>query len=238
MAHRPRQLAAMLATTLLLAGCADDEPDRIGADVDQAETTEPDEPTEPEEPADPFAIPDEIDEEYTQRVLDELLPMLDRAERAAVEAAPAPMVPEETLEVFRATYSPAVSVSLLATLNAATSSEDSAAELQEELEEYGEVRWVVTELGEPTADCVPFRFDYEFTAKEVDQTGLGVLTQAAGDRDPAGHNPTPWVIGRNGVEDRLDEDLDSICAASAENDEEILREQDEADQEESEVETR
>jgi hypothetical protein len=141
------------------------------------------------------------------------------------------MPPDETIEVFRAAYSPAMSVALLTSLSVAVASESSAEQLAAELEEFGQTRWIVTELGEPTDTCVPFHFDYEFTGTETDQTGIGTIVRLESDRDPEDHNPTPWVMGLNGVEDQLDEDLDSICRSSAEDDEDMAREQDELEAE-------
>jgi hypothetical protein len=227
--RRQRRIAVLLAAALLLFACGEDEADEVEPIPDDNPSAAEDE--EPEEPQDPFAIPDEIDEEYVQLVLDELLPMVDRAEQQAVDEAPSTMPPDETIEIFRATYSPAMAVALLTSLSVAVASESSAEELATELEEYGRTRWIVTELGEPTDACVPFHFEYEFTGTETDQTGIGTIVQPEGERDPEGHNPTPWVMGLNGVEGQLDEDLDSICQASAEDDEEMAREQDELEAE-------
>jgi hypothetical protein len=71
---RRGRLSATLAAAALVAACADDGPDRAGADVEETGAGESDEPADPAAPEDPFAIPDEIDEEYTQCVLDELMP--------------------------------------------------------------------------------------------------------------------------------------------------------------------
>jgi hypothetical protein len=203
--------AALLAATALLAGCgSDDDPGERQAGQQQGTSAAT---------SDPTTIPDEIDAAYTQAVLDELLSLLDEAERAAVAEAPTPELPEPTREVFEAVHTPAVAEPLLTSLEVAVGSEGSAEIRAAELEEQGATRWVVTELGEPTDECVPFRFGYEHSREESDQAGIGVLVRAEDDRDAAGRNPTPWVIGLNGVEGQLGESLDTICQTSVDNDE-------------------
>jgi hypothetical protein len=230
----PRRLATLLTAAMLFAACADDEPDRIGADVDETETAEPDEPAEDEEPEDPFAIPDEIDEEYTQRVLDELLPVVGQAQLDALAEAPTPMPPDESIAKLRAVYTPGVAVPRLASLMTDLSTEQGTEERQQDLDAHGETRWVVTELGEASEECIPLEFVYEFSEMDVDREGITALVPAIEGRDPDGHNPTPWAIGLNGPPDGLELDLDTICEATVENDEEMAEEAAEFEEEEAE----
>jgi hypothetical protein len=224
---RRGRLAATLAAAMLLAACADDEPDRIGADVEETETAEPDEPDEPEEPEDPFAIPDEIDEEYTQRVLDELLPISAEAQLEALDEAPSSMPPDESMAKIRAVFSPAIAVARLMSLSGAIATEEAAQAELRDFEEHGDTRWVVSELGETSQECISFAFDYEFSEADVDRQGIAALVTAREGRDPAGHNPTPWEIGINGPADGIEEDLDTICAATVEQDAELAEDFDE-----------
>jgi hypothetical protein len=230
-ARTPRRIVALLAAATLLAACADDEPDQIGAGTDEPEATEPDEPAEPEEPEDPFAIPDEIDEEYTQRVLDELLPIVRDAQLEALEEAPTPMPPDESIAKLRAVYTPGVAVPRLASLMTDLSTEQGTQERQEGLDEHGETRWVVTALGDASEDCIPVEFAYEFSEMDVDREGITALVPAMEGRDPDGHNPTPWAIGLNGPPDSLELDLDTICEATVETDEEMAEEEVEFEEE-------
>jgi hypothetical protein len=204
-----RRAAPLLAAAALLAACGDDPDEPRARDGQEAGAVG----------ADPTTVPEAIDADHTQAVLDELLPLLDEAERAAVAAAPTPELPDATREVFEAVHTPAVADPLLTSLEVAVSSEGSAEIRAAELEEQGATRWVVTELGEPSEECVPFRFDREHARQDSDQSGIGVLVRADDDRDPAGRNPTPWAIGLTGVEGQLDEGLDTICQTSEGNDE-------------------
>ena len=179
---------------------------------------------EPEEPADPFAIPEVIDADYVQRVLDELLPLVDEAERAAVDAAPSAMPPEETMVVYRAVHSPRLSTVLLTDLSTRLGAEDSAEQYRQEVEEFGSTRWVVTDVGDADEQCIQFRFDYEFSGTEVDQEGVASLLPQESGRDPQEVNPTPWMLAHSGVVGETDEDLDGICAAALQREEEFAEE--------------
>jgi hypothetical protein len=209
-ARAPRRIAALLAAAGLLAACTGGDPDQQGTDGDGAAAE-----------VDPATEPDEIDAAHVQSVLDELLPLADRAERAAVAEAPTDELPEDSRRVFEAVHSPAVADPLLTSLEVAVSSEGSAETLAAELEQHGATRWEVTEMGEPSDECVPFRFEYVHAGETSGQRGIGTLVRPDGDHDPGGHNPTSWVIGLNGVEGQLDEGLDTICQTSEDNDAEL-----------------
>jgi hypothetical protein len=205
----PRALALLAAATLLAACGSDQEPAESQAGQEQQTAAG----------GDPTTVPDEVDAAYTQTVLDELLPLIDEAERTAVAEAPTPELPEPTREVFEAVHTPAVAEPLLTSLEVTVGSEGSAEIRAAELQRQGATRWVVTELGEPTEACIPFRFEKEQSGEDGDQPGIGVLVPAEDDRDPSDRNPTPWMIGLNGVEGQLDESLDTICDTSVDNDE-------------------
>jgi hypothetical protein len=210
-APAPRRLGALLAAAALVTACTGGGSEQQGTDADGAAPADVDAATEP----------DEIDAAYTQAVLDELLPRIDRAEQAALAEAPTDELPEESRRLFQAVHAPAVADPLLTSLEVSVSSEGSAETLAAEVEQHGATRWEVTELGEPSEECVPFRFDYVHAGETSGQRGIGSLVRPDGDHDPAGHNPTPWVIGLNGVEGQLDESLDTICGTSEDNDAEL-----------------
>jgi hypothetical protein len=225
-----RWAGALLASALLVAACADDEPDQIGAGADDPETTEPVEPPEPEEPEDPFAIPDEIDEEYTQRVLDEILPPLWAADREEAEAGPSTMPSDETMAVYRAVFDITVSADQLAYLTGEIATEEALEELREQLDELGDIRWVVQEVGDADETCIPFEFTYEYSDVEETNPGVGALVRPGEHRDPDGINPTPWAVGFAGNPEVIDQSLDTVCAATLEAREEIEQEiEDEAE---------
>jgi hypothetical protein len=206
----PRRIGALLLAAALLTACTRGGSEQQGTDADGAATAD-----------DVATEPDELDAADAQAVLDELLPLLDRAERAAVAEAPTDELPEESRRLFQAVHAPAVADPLLTSLEVSVSSEGSAETLAAEVEQHGATRWEVTELGEPSEECVPFRFDYVHAGETSGQRGIGSLVRPDGDHDPAGHNPTPWVIGLNGVEGQLDESLDTICGTSEDNDAEL-----------------
>lgn len=92
---RTRWFARYIAAGLLLSACSSDDGGSIqsisedGASIDASEDIEADVPdgAEPDgEPEDPFALPDEIDQEYVQRAVDELMAIRTDAIRMAVEA--------------------------------------------------------------------------------------------------------------------------------------------------------
>jgi hypothetical protein len=231
-AWTPRRIVALLAAATLLAACADDEPDPAGADTDQPEATEPDEPeatgpdepAEPEEPEDPFAIPDEIDEEYTQRVLDAILPPLWAADREEVEAGPNPMPSDETMAVYRAVFDITVSADHLTHLTSDIATEEALEGLREELDELGDIRWVVQEVGHADEECIPFDFTYEYSATDETNPGVGALVRPGPHRDPEGINPTPWAVGFSGNTEVIGQELDTVCAATLEAREDLEQE--------------
>jgi hypothetical protein len=221
---RASRIVALLTAAALAAGCADDEPDQIGADTDGAETAATTEPAEPEEPEDPFAIPDEIDEEYTQRVLDELIPPLNEADRAELEDAPTSFLSDETMATYRAMYDVSASAEMLTYLSQRVATEDEVAAYREQLAELGEIRWVVDEVGDADDTCIPFGFTYDYSASDEINTGIGALVRSIDTRDPEGINPTPWALGFAGHPDVIEQSLDTICGATLEAREELLEE--------------
>lgn len=79
-----------------MLGCASDD----SADAERGTTTSV-EPTSTTASADPFAVPDVIDASYTERVTNELLRLLDDANRIAVEEG---AVTEQVQATMEAVY--------------------------------------------------------------------------------------------------------------------------------------
>jgi hypothetical protein len=81
----------MLATAVVLVACSgatDDEPRELQATEEPAASTEDPDPSpspeEPPEPEDPYAVPDEIDEAYAERVINAILEVQDGVLREAL----------------------------------------------------------------------------------------------------------------------------------------------------------
>ena len=225
-----RAAAGAIAGLLLVACSAEADDGEVEPIPDDA-TEQPPESSEPEEEPDPFAIPDDIDVDYVQRVVDELLPLLDEADRIAIDHAPQSIAPDEVIEIYRATHSPSMSTTLLTDVSTRIANEASAEELEERLDEQGEIRWVVTDVGEASVDCVAFTFDYEFSAQDTELAGIGTLLPAQEGRDPADHNATPWVIGLNGTTETFDAEFVDACDASQQAEQEFLEESEDHDEE-------
>jgi hypothetical protein len=82
----------MLATAVVLVACSsatDDEPRELQATEEPAASTEDPDPSpspeEPSEPEDPYAVPDEIDEAYAERVINAILEVRTEILRGALQ---------------------------------------------------------------------------------------------------------------------------------------------------------
>jgi hypothetical protein len=94
-----RALATTLAAGLVLLGCTGNEGDDLlepqaTQDPEPAATEEPEpnetedpEPEETGEPEDPYAVPDEIDEDYVERVINAILEVQSEVLRGALQQA-------------------------------------------------------------------------------------------------------------------------------------------------------
>jgi hypothetical protein len=92
-----RALATTLAAGLVLLGCTGNEGDDLlepqaTQDPEPAATEEPEpnetedpEPEETGEPEDPYAVPDEIDEDYVERVINAILRVQDEVLKGALQ---------------------------------------------------------------------------------------------------------------------------------------------------------
>ncbi len=176
-----------------------------------AEPTE--EPTpEPTEPEDPYAIPDVIDVEYVQSVIDAVLPISVEPELEAYRTAPHQIPPPELHEAVRASYSPDQTVNIMVGYIDELFDEERAAQAAASAEAAPEPRWSVTglEVAEPT--CIVFTFEYPEGGPE--EGGRAALLTGYDARDTAELNPTPWVIDTNGPADVYPpEDVAARCTA-------------------------
>lgn len=94
-------MVALLLATAVMAACGDDGEDVAGTTTTTRPTTTSS--TATTEPEDPWAVPEDIDEAYVQRVLTELYRLDGEARRIAVREG---MVTEEVIELVQRVYAP------------------------------------------------------------------------------------------------------------------------------------
>lgn len=198
--------ASFAVSTLLLASCSNGEPSTTpipgneegGPPTEEAPgpTEEPDE--EPPED-DPFAVPDEIDEEYLQRVADELMAIRTDAVRLAVELNTEDADPDEELaSLIGSIFTQA---SLAAAVNNFTDivRANNVDEVFVAPEEMGEQRLEVFEYVGGGPDCVTFTGQFDFSATQVEFADdppyfVVVLLHQPEEEDI---NPSGWKIAEN-----------------------------------------
>ncbi|MEX1177159.1 MAG: hypothetical protein WEB09_01740 [Nitriliruptor sp.] len=185
-------MVALVCSVALLGACDsnDPEPAPISADGDAAPSTEPVSEPEPSEPDDPFAVPDEIDVEYVQRVVDELFRIQGDAYRAAVEAdiEPGEPVPTEFLDPLRQISADGEYFARLGALM----QQSADAGFADLVDPPADREFEVEELFSAESDCIVASGDVDFTvtAANPDQPTLlhnYVLV-------PSDRNPTGWAI--------------------------------------------
>lgn len=213
-----RLLAAALAGAVVIAGCSGGgssiEP--IGGD-DQGATApdgeidapEPDEPAHPGEPDDPFAVPDEIDVDYAQRVFDELFRLEAEVYNDVLETGVPDdgLIPLEQLEPLRDISANeeifAVQVDLL---------QDAARnDFANLVQPVRPLDFQVAELRRADEQCVAARGDVDFTATAVEPVSDLLPHEfllARSDR-----NVTGWALLEFSVlaEEFEGFDLDEVC---------------------------
>ena len=195
MTGRPTSVALALTVAMLLSACdggTDFEP--IGGDQEPSDPAEPADEPEPEpepEPEDPFAVPDEIDVAYAQRVFDELFRVQGDAYRLSFEQREGTeFVPEDALELLRS-----ISVD-----------EEEFAEraqlLQNALDRgFSGIRtpiadrsFEVSSLARADGDCLVAEGDVDFRVTSEEPTMDVVPHSYALHRDETAANATGWVF--------------------------------------------
>lgn len=194
MTVRSTRVALALTVAMLLSACdggTDFEP--IGGDQEPSDPAEPADEPEPEpepEPEDPFAVPDEIDVAYAQRVFDELFRIEGDAFRIAYDRREdSEFVPNDALDLLRS-----------------VSSDDDyfarrAAAVQAELDDdFGQRRipladrpFEVEELTRADGSCIVADGDVDFRVTSEDPARDVVPHSYALHRDEDA-NATGWVF--------------------------------------------
>ena len=202
-------MAVSVAGLLLVTGCSGDDDgstiEPIGADDDQGVTApsddevdaaEPDEPddevdaAEPDEPDDPFAVPDEIDIAYAQRVLDELFRIEAEVYNDVLETGVPDdgLIPLEQLEPLRdISASPETFQRLSGALERAASNEFDGIE-----QPVPPRAFEVGELPRATEDCIFAEGVIDLTVTAVDSEVEMVAHQFS--LVPDDGNGTGWAI--------------------------------------------
>jgi hypothetical protein len=196
-----RNTAVLTLLAAVLAGCAsgsDVEP--LGGET-STETAAPTESPDPDptetEPEDPFAIPDEIDEDYAQAVIDELFAITSEALRLSVAANGQAGIPEAAQPLVAATHTGPRRTETIMDLQQAVT----AANVDEvffEPAEMGDERFEVFRMlrGEPECLVVTGKYDISQTARSPgDPSEFSVLSLTRADSNVDRNiNPTPWVL--------------------------------------------
>jgi hypothetical protein len=208
--------AALAAGSLLLAACqGDDEPDLAElAEAEQPSPTPTADPapqeTEEPEPDDPYAVPDEIDEAYVERVINAILEVQDEVLRGALEQEPGTSLEPELVELHFATTDGAERMQGLEELQGYIDDPDTRGGLLP-----------VDQLGSTTAEveylhhvepesCILLIAYWDRTpisstapAREDSLTAFS-LGRIDGSQERSAGNPTPWaMVDQRGVDASL-----------------------------------
>ncbi len=194
----------------MLAACSGGDEPEVRAIEPTSEPTEA--APEPTEPEDPYAIPDEIDVDYVQAVVDAVLPIYREPELEAFRTAPHTMPPDPLMAAVRAMYSPDLRVEQLTYYAGALGDADIAAARAEDIANLPEGGWTVTELVRADDTCIVAAI--EFPEGGSPEGGHAVLLSGYDDADPNDLNPTPWVLDRSGPASLFPlEELEARCEA-------------------------
>ena len=156
-----------------------------------------------EEPEDPYAVPDEIDEDYVQRILDVFASIEGDALR---EIAASGMYTPEADELYASIYAEGVLQDHREVWSQTIGADPDLSFLASEPLDR---EWNIEELLELGGDCVVLRYEWDRSPSNVTDEGVAslLLHMAAEDGGEATANPTPWLIqsmgslppGENGV---------------------------------------
>lgn len=180
---------------------------------------EPDEPVEPDEPADPpaddpaadeWAVPDEIDEAYAERVVNELYARtFEQLREARTSTQTGDLISNEVIASFRSFYAPSRVPDILAGFQ--TQADEG---FPPERPDAGP--WSFEASGVDFVDldrCLLVAGEMDGTrvlAEDSPQfvfpTAVVTLTRAGGDVDSE-LNPTGWVVYQTWLDDTISEDV-------------------------------
>jgi hypothetical protein len=178
-------LGVLAVLGVLAAGCGDDGG---GAAGERTTTTVEPAVTTTTVPEDPWAVPEEIDEAYVQRVLQELYRLDGDALRIAVREG---IVTEEVIEIVRSVYVPG---ELPYRLNELL--EGAADGFEGVLRPPGDIAVTADEVVRIRTECLVVRAVHDFGA--VSSRGASRLVSFVElFRGPG--NGTGWVLGTNSV---------------------------------------
>jgi hypothetical protein len=198
-----RTLLTMTAAGLLLVGCRADEPDLLDLATEQpeppeAETADPEPaPDDEPEPEDPYAVPDEIDEAYVERVINAILEVQDEILRGALQQEQGTLLDEELIALHFATTvgteREAALEEFQTYIDDPTTSDNFLA-----VEDMGRSSFDVERLIHAEADrCIIAigRWDISALVREAppsDDSFAFSLSRAEEDIETSAGNPTPW----------------------------------------------
>lgn len=201
MGRRARAWGSATLTVALLSGaaCTDagaEDPPTAGASTGALDEPSTPDTASPSPSEDSFAIPDEITEEYVQRVLDELMRIRAEAVRAALELDPYPEdytdLPPSVTDPLNAIYGPTEELFQAAFVHF-TASAPERARLRPD---YERVRYLVNSVSTRTDQCLVFSAVVDNTgalgepSETMDQVHVTLKLDEASGTD----NPTRWVI--------------------------------------------
>jgi hypothetical protein len=184
--RRAAGVVALLLTTAGIAACGDDGERAAGTTTTVRPTTTSS--TTTTEPEDPWAVPENIDEAYVQRVLTELYRLDGEARRIAVREG---MVTEEVIEFVQRIYIADEAAAWLDSLI-----EWSVDRFDGVIEPPGNVEISVEQVDLRSEACVVVRVIQDFsgisTAGVTGQAAYLAMHRSSG-------NHTEWLLGRNAM---------------------------------------
>ena len=162
---------------------------------------------ESEEPDDPFAIPDEIDEDYVQRVLDVFASIEGDALR---EIAASGMYTPEADELYASIYAEGVLQDHREVWSQTIAADPDLSFLASEPLDR---KWDLEELLELDGPCVVLRYEWDRSPSNVTEEELAslLLHMVVEDASNEAANPTPWLIQSMGSLPRGETEIPSLC---------------------------
>jgi hypothetical protein len=226
----------MLATAVVLVACSgatDDEPRELQATEEPAASTEDPDPSpspeEPPEPEDPYAVPDEIDEAYAERVINAILEVQAEVLRGALQHEVGQNLDTDLIALHFATTDGRQRALGLDEYQSYIDEPEARGGLFDDLDDKARGRFTVDYLHYAEPDACVLALGYwdrtELSAnapsREESLTAVS-LSRIADGEDVSGGNPTPWRWRHNlGVDGNLapdewpalpwDESLDHTC---------------------------